>query len=274
MSLNPLQQYFRRPVIYFELPSKGRYYDESVVDIPPNGQLAVYPMTAIDEITARTPDALYNGTALTEIIKSCIPSIKNPWAINSIDLDAITIAIKIASTGEEMDVDSKCPSCEEESKYGINLINLLNQQVDVNFDHILNIGELKIKFKPLTFSEINKVNLSQYEIRKLLITLQEYQDNDEQKALIKQNLTKLNELITEMVAETIECVITPQTVVTDKQYIIEFLLNCDKKLNELIRDSSVKLKEQNSIKPINIKCIHCQHEYKQSLVINVVDFFE
>jgi hypothetical protein len=274
MSSNPLQQYFRRPVMYFELPSKGKYYDRGTVDIPPNNQLAVYPMTAIDEITARTPDALYNGVALVEIIKSCIPSVKNPWELNSIDLDAITIAIKIASTGEEMDLDTKCPSCEEESRYGINLVNLLGQQHEVDYDDVLQVGDLKIKFKPLTFAEINKVNINQYEIRKLLVILQDYEDTEEQKDLIKQNLKRMNELMTDMIAQTIECIMTPQTIVSDKLYIQEYLLNCDKNVNNLIRDKSVEMKEKNSLKPIDIKCIHCGHEYKQSIVINVVDFFD
>jgi hypothetical protein len=59
---NPLRQYFRRPSIYFRLPSDGRYYDASVVSMPPNRELPVYTMTAIDEMTVRTPDALFNGT--------------------------------------------------------------------------------------------------------------------------------------------------------------------------------------------------------------------
>ena len=91
---NPLKQYFRRPAIYLKLPSGGKMYQPGVVNIPESGELAVYPMTAIDEISAKTPDALYNGTAMADIIKSCIPDIKDPWSINSVDLDAVLIAIR------------------------------------------------------------------------------------------------------------------------------------------------------------------------------------
>ena len=78
---NPLRQYFRRPAIYITLPSKGKYYPIGAVEIPEGGEIPVYPMTAIDEITSKTPDALFNGTAIAELIKSCIPAIKDPWAI-------------------------------------------------------------------------------------------------------------------------------------------------------------------------------------------------
>lgn len=60
---NPLQQYFRRPAIYIKLPSDGRYYSDGILSMPENHELPVYPMTAIDEITAKTPDALFNGTS-------------------------------------------------------------------------------------------------------------------------------------------------------------------------------------------------------------------
>ena len=78
-----------------------------------NGELPVYPMTALDEIAYRTADALFNGSAVADVIKSCMPNILDPWQISSADLDTILVAIRIASYGHEMDFTSKCPKCEE-----------------------------------------------------------------------------------------------------------------------------------------------------------------
>ena len=69
--INPLSKQFRRPSLYFKLPSGGKFYQPGAIDLPDNKELPVYPMTAIDEITSKTPDALYNGTAVVDIIKSC-----------------------------------------------------------------------------------------------------------------------------------------------------------------------------------------------------------
>ena len=55
--------------------------------MPENRELPVYPMTAIDEITYRTPDALFNGQAVVNVIHSCVPNIKNAWEIPGTDLD-------------------------------------------------------------------------------------------------------------------------------------------------------------------------------------------
>ena len=71
-SNNPLTQYFRQPAIYVKLPSNGNFYPESSIDLAVNGEYPVLPMTAIDEITYRTPDALFNGQAVVSVIQSCL----------------------------------------------------------------------------------------------------------------------------------------------------------------------------------------------------------
>ena len=101
---NPLRQYFRRPALYLTLPSRGKFYPEGALEMPENGELAVYPMTAIDEITSKTPDALFNGNAVPEIIKSCVPGIKDPWAVPSVDMDAILVAIRAATNGNDLEI--------------------------------------------------------------------------------------------------------------------------------------------------------------------------
>jgi hypothetical protein len=65
---NPLKQFFRQPSIYLRLPSLGQFWDQKAIAMPPNKELPVYPMTAIDEITYRTPDALFNGQAVVNVI--------------------------------------------------------------------------------------------------------------------------------------------------------------------------------------------------------------
>lgn len=67
---NPLSQFFRQPKIYMTLPSKGKFYPPDALDMPENGELPVFAMTAKDELLMRTPDALMNGASTVEVIKS------------------------------------------------------------------------------------------------------------------------------------------------------------------------------------------------------------
>ena len=103
---NPLQQFFRQPALYIRLPSEGRQWPPGSINMPPNQEIPVLPMNAIDEITYRTPDALFNGSATVNVIQSCIPNIRDAWAVPVSDLDAILVAIRIASYGHSMDIET------------------------------------------------------------------------------------------------------------------------------------------------------------------------
>jgi hypothetical protein len=273
MDNNPLKAYFRRPAIYLKLPSEGKYYPQGSVDIPVNGEVAVYPMTAVDEITTKTPDALFNGSAVVEIIKSCIPSIKDPWEIPLIDLDPILVAIRTATNGNNMDITSKCPACEEEASYGINLGNLLGTLQKGKYDEPLILQDLSFRFKPLAYKQINKINQVQFEIQTVVMGLDSIEDENVRKQKSNETMQKLNDLSVSLVSETIESITTPSSIVAEKEFIIDFLKNCEKQTFESLRNYAIKMRESSEIKPLKMKCIHCQHEYDQSLILNPTDFF-
>lgn len=273
MDNNPLKQYFRRPAIYLKLPSGGKYYPQGTVDIPVNGEVAVYPMTAVDEITTKTPDALFNGSAVVEIIKSCIPSIKDPWEIPLMDLDPILVAIRTATNGNNMDITSTCPACEEEASYGINLGNLLGTLQKGKYDEPLMLQELSFRFKPLAYKQINRINQIQFEIQTVVMGLDNIEDPNLKKQRSNESMQKLNDLSLSLVSETIESITTPSAVVTEKEFIIDFLKNCEKQTFEELRNYAIKMRQASEIKPLKMKCIHCQHDYDQSLILNPTDFF-
>jgi len=259
--------------MYLKLPSMGKFYDTTVVNMPPNNELPVYPMTSVDEIIIRTPDALFNGAAMVDLIKSCIPNIIDPWKLSSIDVDAVIIAIRAASTDGNMDIESTCPSCEEVSTYGVNLLVMLAEQRDVNFSETLKLRDLEIKFRPLLYSEMNKNNMAQFEVQRLMISLSKFEDTEAQKEQMVAAMTRMDTLVNEIVSSTIEFIKTPETTVTENKYIYEFLVECDKKSNDAIRQQSIKMREANEMKPIKLKCIACNHEYNEKIVLNATDFF-
>jgi hypothetical protein len=269
---NPLKQYFRRPSIYLKLPSGGVGYPPGALNKTETGELPIYPMTAIDEITSKTPDALFNGNAIVEIIKSCVPDIKDPWSIPSTDLDAILIAIRSAAQGNEMEIESECTSCKEVASYAINLISMLQTMKPGNYTEELLVGDLFIKFRPLMYREMNQAAMAQFEIQKMFSTMDELPEEERTKKT-QDAIVKITEVTMAVLAQTIEYVKTPNLSVSETNYILDFLQNCDKNVYVEIRDHHAKLKDSAQVKPQKIKCVHCQHEYEQSIVINVTDFF-
>lgn len=270
---NPLKQYFRRPAVHLRLPSKGKYYADNVIDTPPTGELPVYPMTAIDEITVKTPDALFNGSAIPELIKSCIPDIKDPWSINNIDLDAVLISIKAATGDGDMDLDTICPACAEETKYGISLVGMLTQLKDGGYDQELSINELLIKFRPLTYREMNSAGMNQFEIQKAFNAIEQLPDDQEKAEKAKLAIMMITELTMQLLATAIEYISTPSARVDETEYILDFLKNCDKESYNKIKDYHAKLKEDTSIKPLQLTCTSCSHKYEQPFTLNTADFF-
>jgi hypothetical protein len=270
---NPLRQYFRRPAVYLKLPSGGKFYTPDAVEMPENGELPVFPMTAIDDITVKTPDALFNGQAVIDIIKSCIPAIKDPWRINSVDLDAILVAIRSAST-EDFSITSECPACNTPSDYKINLGGVLSGIKAPDYNETLIIGDLSIKFKPLNYKEMNEIGLSQFEIQRQFGNLDDITDLVERTEKSKQALKLVTDLSMKTIAKTIQSVTAPNGVeVTEIEYILDFLRNCDKLSYEKIKDYNADLRSSGELKPFKIKCIHCSNEYDQPFTLNVTDFF-
>ena len=271
---NPLRQFFRRPAVYLTLPSGGKYYPEGVIRQTDTNELPVYPMTAIDEITAKTPDALFNGDGMAQIIKSCVPDILQPWMINSIDLDAIFIAIRSASGENNMEMDSECPNCNEVNGYTVELNTILPQLKCPDFDTPLIINGLKIRFRPLTYRELNQIGLDQFNIQRAFADLDNIQDNEVRAEKTKQALKTVTDTTMKIVATAIDSIDTGESSVTNKEFILDFLVNCDKNVYAEIRDYTTKMREAAQVKPMRIKCPSCSHEYDQPFTLNLTDFFE
>jgi hypothetical protein len=272
---NPLSQFFRQPSIYIKLPSQGKYYPPGTIVMPPTGELPVYPMTAIDEITYRTPDALYNGQATVNVIQSCIPNIKDAWAIPSTDLDSLLIAIRIASYGHDMDFGTACPSCQKTSEQTVDLRSVLDSIRTSDYTKTISAGDMEIFFKPLTYRHLNNNNQMQYENQKLLQILPDSGVPEAEKlAALSEALKKITDITIVALAQSISAVKTPQALVSEPEYIEEMLRNCDSKLFNQIRDFILELKAGSEMQPLKLICDECQHEYTQTITLDMASFFE
>jgi hypothetical protein len=273
-STNPLKQFFRQPVIYLRLPSNGDFWPEGSVIMPTNRELPVYPMTAIDEITYRTPDALYNGQAVVNVIQSCIPNIQNAWDMPAVDTNAILVAIRMASYGHELELSTTCPSCKTESDYGIDLRSVLDSVRAPEFDRPAVYGDLEINFRPMAYKTQNDTNQVQFEQQQQIQAIQYSNISDDEKiAALNASLKKITELTIDALKWSIFSIRTPDAVVTEPEFIQEFLTNCDSKIYNQIRDRIVDLRQSSELKPLHIKCSHCEHEYKQELSLDQTSFF-
>jgi hypothetical protein len=271
---NPLSQWFRQPKIYIRLPSKGEFYPNGALDKSANDEYAVYAMTAKDELMFKTPDALLSGQTTVEVIKSCIPSILNPWAMPSLDLDASLIAIRIATYGEGMDVSADCPFCNHENDYEINLVNWLEKVSGFNFETEINIDPLTIHIRPYTYKEITEASLKTFEQQRIIAIVNDENLSDELKIeKFSESFVKLTELTVDTMAKCIWKISTPAGDVTNLEDILEFIQNSPKDVFQRISDHISTLKDKVALGEQEVACKECEKEFSMPIELDQSSFF-
>jgi hypothetical protein len=273
---NPLRQYFRQPAIYLRLPSGGNFYPLGSIDMPPTREVPILPMTAIDEITYRTPDALFNGTAVVNVIQSCCPNIKNAWYVPAMDVDSLLVGIRIASYGHNMEFDTTCPHCNNTSTHALDLRSVLDQMKAPDYTQSIKYRDLEIYFRPMTYKDMNDNNQAQFEEQKILQMLPDSTVPDEQKMeVLSAALKKITEVTVGALSQSIDAIKTPNALVNDNENIREFLQNCDRNLFNQIREHIINIKEEAELKPFELTCDNpeCGKTYMQAVTLDMTSFF-
>lgn len=271
---NPLARYFRKPAIYIRLPSNGDFWAPGTINMPENRELPVYPMTAADEITYRTPDALFNGQATVDVVQSCLPNITNAWGMPGLDLYSILIALRIASYGHEMNLDSTCPGCNETGQYGLDLRVVLENIGKPDYSQTARVDEVEVIFRPMTYKDQTEVAMMQFENNKMIEAINSSTVSDTEKvSQIAAVMRRLTDLQQKTLLVSIAAVRIPDMTITDRGHIEEWLKKCDLNVFATLRDHLMKFKGVSDPKPIPITCTECQHQYEQALEFDQTNFF-
>jgi hypothetical protein len=255
---NPLNKYYRQPSIYISLPSRGAYYSDQVFKSTDTGEIPVLPMTAKDEIAFKTPDAMINGQATVDVIRSCCPNLLDPWQMVNYDLDAVLIAIRIATYGETMDFTAIVPVVNEQVSHTVNLPSLLDQtrQIKIKEDFKTKNGFV-FTVKPLTYKEVTNIQVKTFEQQKQLVQTNVPGANvtEEQKTQrFAEAYKALTELNFQMLSNAFTKIVTPDgDTVTDKAQIVDFLQNADSVFVNEVQDKMIELRSQAQIKPLKMK---------------------
>jgi predicted Zn-ribbon and HTH transcriptional regulator len=272
---NPLAGFFRHPAIHLRLPSKGRFWPDNALDMPLNEELEIYPMTTKDEITLRTPDALLNGSGIVSIIQSCVPNIKDAWQTPSVDVDALLIAIRIATYGEELDFDTTCPHCKAENAHAIDLRTILDSIACPDYSQKIEYETIKIKLKPQAYFTANKVNMISFEEQKIIQVLNDSTlDADIKGIEINKSMQKLADLRIDTVTDSTEYIeLEDGTIVTNREHIFEFYENAENKVVKNIQKILADVGETVAIQPKQTSCTDCGEEYSVPIDFNYSNFF-
>lgn len=259
---NPLKKYYRQPKQYVALPSKYEFYPEGTIEVPESKEVAVYPMTAKDEMMFKTPDALLNGQATVDVIQSCIPAIKDAWQMPSIDCDAALMSIRMATYGTKMTVPITVPKTKIEKDLELDLQTSLGGILAAEYKDTFLWENMEIKTKPLSYAEFTKSALKSFEQARLQATVVDTKLSDEEKiAQFNVSFQKLTQLNVDMVVQTIESIRVDGQTVTDKKQIKEFVDNTSKEFFSAIMEHLEENRKRFQLAPQ--KVTSTEEEVKQ-----------
>jgi hypothetical protein len=274
LPFNPLSRYFRQPVIYLKLPSDGKWWSPESLDIPENRELPIYPMTARDEIILKTPDALMNGQGMVDVIQSCIPNIKNAWSCPSVDLDAILIAIRLATYGNNMDFESKCTNCGTKNLHGINLNESLASIKCPDFSNHARYKDLKIQLKPQNYKQISGAGQITYEEQRINSTLIDQNlPNAEKNSILTESIKRLIDLGIQACSNSTEYIEVNGQQVTNREFIDQFYKNAEAEVIKSLQTKIKEIAERNVMPPFSLKCENCHTVYEAELNFDYSSFF-
>lgn len=272
---NPLSKYFRQPAIFIKLPSNGKHWPEGSIVLPMNGEIPVYPMTTRDEITLRTPDALMNGAGVVDVIQSCCPNIKDPWKIPNVDIDSILIAIRIASYGSTMEVETTCPKCSTVGTHNLDLQAALASVRAPNYSVPLEVKELKIKFCSLPYFGANRAGAIEFEEQKLMQALSKADIDEETRSReVFNSMQRLIAISVESLAASTEYIELDNGIkVTEKSYIQEYYTKADGATVKQIQQKLMEINSAGGIKSQDVTCNACENVFSVPIMFDYSAFF-
>jgi hypothetical protein len=250
----------RIPGETFRLPSHGLFYkNNELADDVINGEVHVFPMTALDEIILKTPDSLLSGQSVNQVFLRCIPQILKPMKLLSRDVDYLMMCLRMISYGEELDI-TYTHSCEGAKSHGyvVNLKPLITQAKPIDPTTIGTIYTLKlgnamvVKLRPPIFESVMNMYLTNFQATNASITLLEAQ-------------TKLLDVI----SDTIVSVDGNE----NRDHIQEWVKAIPAGWMQDISEALQKIGDWGPSTTVNLTCKDCNQPMEVEIPLNPISFF-
>lgn len=237
----------------FRLPSRGiPYKNGELRDEVIDGEVVVFPMTTLDEIYLKTPDMLFQGTAVEKVLSSRVPQILKPKELLAKDVDYILTCLRKVSYGDTFLINYTCDTCEnpKSAEYSVDINAFLQKSKELNSttnNNLYDIDNFIFKFKFAKFDDIIKIH-------------QESEDSTPES--IYNNI--INSIITNI--EAIDDVTNPSI-------IKEFLSSCNVRFQSEILNKITQLNKWGLEYDTTIECKFCKQTKTFPITLNPISFF-
>jgi hypothetical protein len=284
---NPLMERFNKmPPETFRMPSGGSLYTNGEIsDDVVDGEIIIYPMTTVDELTMRSPDMLFQGTAIENVFKRCMPQVKKPRDLMSNDVDYLLICLRMVTYGETIDIYWECPECKSGAEeirteqvrdevFGENGAENPESKkfVNVKPTYSIKLNDFLRKSRPLDVDDedLFTVKLTTGEV----VRLHPSTFGDMLK-LYQWDSTKLEtpEEMTEFIVDGLMAVIQSVNNVTEPAHIKEWGGRCEAPVLDQLQTEIHKINDWGTSEKYDFACVDCGHKSSVEIPLNPVHFF-
>lgn len=158
--VNPLLAKTKLPGKILKLPSGGFFYKDEI-DPDCDAEVEVKPMSAIAEIAIKSPELLYSGRAIEQVIRECVPQVNKPLNLYSKDIDAILCFLRIVTYGKDLEIiASHTCSGAQNHNYIVDLDKMIGAityldptTFEANYTATLDNGQV-VHLRPLTMGAV------------------------------------------------------------------------------------------------------------------------
>lgn len=250
---NPLLQKLKLPGRVFQLPSRGALYHGGELSSA-EGEVHVHAMSALTEINLKNPDQLFNGKALEEVCRECVPEIKKPTELFGRDVDALMFFLRLVTYGPQFEINVKhtCENAKNHS-YTVDLEKMVQEMKMLDptakFETTLQNGQ-KVVLHPVKFQHM--IKLFQMNANKQELSAEDV------KANIVFNLMNLIESV---------------DGITDRAMIEEWVRTLTTPMQNRITEVIEKMNDWGPASTSNLKCRDCGEQMEVELPLNPISFF-
>jgi hypothetical protein len=230
-------------------------------------------MTGMDEIIIKTPDALISGESTVKVVESCVPGIKDAWAMPITDTDLVFAAIRIATYGNTITIENKCPHCSAENEFNLDLNMIIEHYSHCSYENKLVLDQMVIKTQPLTYKQSTGYSLENFKIQQKLVQLAQVEDVETQQTEYKIIFDTVAELQKTLYIDSIEAIEVGNQVVTERAYINEWLSNCDKSIFDSIKQHIETNQENWKLPAYPVECTSCAEQIQLKIELDQSNFF-
>lgn len=271
--LNPLLERLSKiPGDTIRLPSRGLFYKNGELDSEVNnGEITLKPMTATDELLMKSPDMLFQGTAVENVIKRCAPQVLKPLKLLTSDVDYILTQLRKISYGAMLPItyDCECQTEHDENNVAKKRKRKLDgsNEYEIPIDHFIRTTK---EIDPKDYNSIYTLELSngQY-VRLKPATFEVFIQTQQMESDSLKDTEKLQEFISQTFTHITESI----DEVTDTEMIKEWYGVAPIALINEIKDRIPKINDWGAEFKYKIKCNSCNKEVELTTQLNPMYFF-